>query len=100
MRLVKNMVSDDEKVVAALHDVVEKNPEWTLKRLAKKGVTFEAVMAELSEDPGSAKNGQSYEVTPEAGLVKPFLIMSLRLNVGELGVVRTEFGMHIIKRVE
>ena len=71
----------------------------TLSRLAK-GAKFEALMAELSEDPGSATTGASYDASPTAGLVKPFLDLSLRLKLHEIGVVRTTFGMHIIKRVE
>ena len=59
-----------------------------------------ALMAELSEDPGSAKSGQSYDVTPDAGLVEPFKNLSLRLNKDEVGVVKTQFGIHIIQRVE
>ena len=59
-----------------------------------------SVAKELSEDPGSAKSGESYEATPTAGLVPPFKNLSLRLNKGEVGVVKTQFGVHIIKRVE
>jgi hypothetical protein len=33
-------------------------------------------------------------------MVKPFLAMSLRLQVDEIGIVKTEYGIHIIKRVE
>jgi parvulin-like peptidyl-prolyl isomerase len=57
-------------------------------------------MAELSEDPGSAKSGRSYDVTPDARLVGPFKNLSLRLNPGEVGVVRSSFGIHIIQRVD
>ena len=65
-----------------------------------KGDKIEPLMAELSEDPGSAKAGTSYDVSPTAGLVAPFKNLSLRLKVGEVGVVKTDFGIHIIKRVE
>src|SRR5689334_22877730 len=58
MRLVKNMVFDDEKVVAALHDVVEKNPEWTLKRLAKEGFS-EKVIAGV--EAMTRRPGENYE---------------------------------------
>lgn len=68
--------------------------------VAKKGVRIEPLMTELSEDPGSANTGESYDVTPGAALVKPFLNLSLRLELNEVGVVKTEFGIHIIKRVE
>jgi parvulin-like peptidyl-prolyl isomerase len=68
---------------------------------AKKGEPFESLMIAFSEDaPEAVKSGQPYSVTPDEQLVQPFIDLSLRLKVGELGVVRTEFGMHIIKRVE
>ena len=66
----------------------------------QKGAKIEALMAELSEDPGSAKSGEGYDVTPDAGLVPPFKNLGLRLNPGEVGVVKSEFGIHIIQRVD
>jgi parvulin-like peptidyl-prolyl isomerase len=79
----------------------------TLEKLVKdtvaklqKGDKIEPIMAELSEDPGSAKDGKSYDVSPTAQLVAPFKNLSLRLKVGEVGVVKSDFGIHIIQRVE
>ena len=66
----------------------------------QKGDKIEPLMADLSEDPGSAKSGISYDVSPDAGLVEPFKNLSLRLKVGEVGVVKSGYGIHIIKRVE
>lgn len=71
----------------------------TVAALNAKG-KIEPLMAELSEDPGSAKSGISYDVTPDASLVEPFKALGLRLNVGETGVVKTDFGFHIIQRTE
>ncbi|MEZ4403878.1 MAG: peptidylprolyl isomerase [Kofleriaceae bacterium] len=71
----------------------------TVAALAK-GAKIEPLMKELSEDPGSAASGTSYDVDPNAGLVAPFKNLSLRLNVGETGVVKTQFGFHIIQRTE
>jgi len=68
---------------------------------AKAGKAFEELMKEYSEDaPQAVQAGNSYDVTPDAGLVEPFKQLSLRLKVGELGVVKSEFGIHVIKRVE
>lgn len=78
---------------------LEKLVKDTVAKL-KGGAKIEPLMAELSEDPGSAKSGTSYDVTPDAGLVKPFKDLSLRLKSGEVGVVKTEFGFHIIQRVD
>jgi parvulin-like peptidyl-prolyl isomerase len=71
----------------------------TVDALKAKG-KIEPLMAELSEDPGSAKSGTTYDVSPDAGLVGPFKALGLRLNVGEVGVVKTVFGFHIIQRTE
>ena len=66
----------------------------------KAGADIDKMMAEHSEDPGSAKSGTAYDVTPHAGLVPPFKALSLRLDVGEAGIVETAYGWHIIKRTE
>ena len=85
----------------------EKRDRATLEKLVKDtvaklkgGAKIEPLMAELSEDPGSAKSGEGYDVTPDAGLVPPFKNLGLRLAPGEVGVVKTEFGIHIIQRVD
>jgi parvulin-like peptidyl-prolyl isomerase len=85
----------------------EKRDRATLEQLVKAtvaklkgGAKIEPIMAELSEDPGSAKSGTSYDVKADAQFVVPFKNLSLRLKVGEVGVVKTEFGIHIIQRVE
>lgn len=80
---------------AELETLVKK----TMARLAK-GEKIEPIMKELSEDPGSAATGEGYDVTPDAGLVQPFKDLGLRLQVGEVGAVKTQFGIHIIQRVE
>jgi parvulin-like peptidyl-prolyl isomerase len=57
-------------------------------------------MKEYSEDPGSAQHGNSYKVSPDAQLVIEFKQLGLRLKIGEVGVVQSDFGLHIMKRVE
>jgi hypothetical protein len=64
------------------------------------GADFEAMMKQFSEDPGSARDGRSYPVSPDAQLVIEFKQLGLRLKVGEVGVVESDFGFHIMKRVE
>jgi parvulin-like peptidyl-prolyl isomerase len=91
--------TEDPRGKARSRADLEKLVKDTVAKL-KKGDKIEPLMKDLSEDPGSAKSGQSYDVTPDAGLVEPFKNLSLRLNVGEVGVVKTQFGIHIIQRVE
>jgi PPIC-type PPIASE domain len=65
----------------------------------RAGDDIDALMKQYSEDPGSAATGRSYPVTPDARLVPPFKNLSLRLNPGESGIVQTNFGWHVIKRI-
>ncbi|HEY5952353.1 MAG TPA: peptidylprolyl isomerase [Kofleriaceae bacterium] len=66
----------------------------------KAGADFDMLMKQHSEDPGSASSGRAYPVSPDAQLVIEFKQLALRLNVGEVGVVQSDFGFHIMKRVE
>ena len=66
----------------------------------KAGTPFEDLMKQYSEDPGSATTGRAYPVSPSADLVIEFKQLGLRLDVGEIGVVQSDFGFHIMKRVQ
>jgi len=90
---------DNEKAKKRTRPELEKLVKDTVAKLTK-GDAIEPLMKELSEDPGSAASGEGYDVTPDAGLVEPFKNLGLRLKVNEVGVVKTDFGIHIIKRVE
>ncbi len=66
----------------------------------KAGADFDALMKQYSEDPGSARTATAYRVSPDASLVIEFKQLGLRLKVGEIGVVQSDYGFHIMKRVE
>ena len=66
----------------------------------RAGEPIEPLMEEFSEDPGSASTASSYEVKADSQYVFEFKRMGLRLNVGESGLVMSEFGWHIMKRTE
>jgi peptidyl-prolyl cis-trans isomerase NIMA-interacting 1 len=88
---------DDPRAKTRDRATLEKLVKETMGKL-QKGEKIEALMGTLSEDPGSAKSGEAYPVTPDAGLVEPFKNLSLRLKAGEVGAVKTDFGIHIIQR--
>lgn len=69
-----------------------------LVKQLKDGADFDTVMKASSEDTGSAATNHMFTVTPDAQLVIEFRQLSLRLNVGEIGVVQSDYGFHIIKR--
>lgn len=87
-RAMKRTKADADKLVKSL------------MALLKKGGNIDALMKEHSEDPGSAKTGRAYTVTPSARLVPAFKNLGLRLNKKEVGAVKTVFGWHVIQRVE
>ncbi|HWO25834.1 MAG TPA: peptidylprolyl isomerase [Kofleriaceae bacterium] len=64
------------------------------------GADFDTLMKAHSEDPGSASTARAYAVSPDAQLVIEFRQISLRLKVSEFGVCQSDFGFHIVKRIE
>jgi peptidyl-prolyl cis-trans isomerase D len=72
----------------------------SLMKQIEAGADFDMLMKQHSEDPGSASSGRAYDVAPDAQLVIEFKQLGLRLNVGEVGVVQSDYGFHIMKRIE
>ncbi len=66
----------------------------------KAGGDFVSLMKASSEDLGSAQADKIFTVTPDAQLVIEFRQLSLRLKVDEVGVCQSDFGFHIIKRLQ
>jgi (p)ppGpp synthase/HD superfamily hydrolase len=57
-RVMDQVDSVDEKIVGILHDVVEKNPQWSLRRLEGEG--FKSTIIE-AVDAMTRRAGESYE---------------------------------------
>jgi parvulin-like peptidyl-prolyl isomerase len=91
--------AEDPRGTKRTRGELEKLVKATVAKL-QGGAKMDDLMKELSEDPGSAKSGRAYDVSPDAQLVAPFKNLSLRLKVNEVGVVKSDFGIHIIQRVE
>ncbi len=89
----------DDRGKARTRKELEALVKATVAKL-KRGEVIEPIMAELSEDPGSAATGVAYDATPDSPLVPAFKRLALRLKVGEVGVVRTPFGIHVVQRTE
>lgn len=64
------------------------------------GAEFDTLMKTHSEDLGSAVSARPFTVTPDAQLVIEFRQLALRLHVNEHGVVQSDYGFHIIKRIQ
>ncbi|MFT3692755.1 MAG: peptidylprolyl isomerase [Kofleriaceae bacterium] len=91
--------AEDPRGVKRTRAELEKLVKETVDKL-NKGANIDDVMKELSEDPGSAKLGKAYDVAADSQFVPSFKNLSLRLKVNEVGVVKSSYGMHIIKRIE
>jgi hypothetical protein len=72
----------------------------SLLQQIRAGADIDKLMREWSEDQGSAAGATSYEVKPDSQYVFEFRRLALRLNVGEVGLVKTTYGWHVMKRIE
>jgi parvulin-like peptidyl-prolyl isomerase len=76
----------------------KKEAEEVLKKVQKGKQSFEELVAEYSDDPGSLDDGGDLGFFGEGVMVEPFETAAFALNVGEVsGLVETDFGYHIIK---
>ena len=85
--------------IRASHILVEKEyeAEDVLKKLSE-GNSFESLAKAFSTCPSGAEGGDLGEFT-RGQMVKPFEEAAFALKQGEVsGLVRTQFGYHIIKR--
>ena len=65
------------------------------------GIAFDALMKSHSEDPGSASVARAYTVAhDDMQFDSDFRLLAIRLNVDEIGVCESQFGFHIIKRIQ
>lgn len=61
---------------------------------------FPELVLELSSDQGSVNNGGLYDWHPELTMVEAFNDFEINNKVGDIGVVKTEFGFHIIELLD
>ena len=58
---------------------------------------FPELVTAFSSDQGSVQNGGEYDFHPFNTMVKPFNDFEFEHSKGDLGVVKTDFGYHIIE---
>jgi peptidyl-prolyl cis-trans isomerase SurA len=73
----------------------------SLLQLVRSGEDFAKLAKEHSEDPGSAQKGGELGLIQRGDFVKEFEEVAFAMQPGEIsGVVRTQFGFHIIQLIE
>lgn len=86
-----NTVRSDDEALALANDALAKLSE---------GADFDALMAELSDDPGSKSSPEGYTFTKDGSMVAEFEDSAFKLLENEISQpVKTSFGYHILKRV-
>lgn len=91
----------DKRAMAREKADAETLVKQVVGQLESKTAEFDALMKEHSEDPGSAAGARSYPVAhDDMNFDSDFRMLSIRLNVDEIGVVESQFGFHIIKRIQ
>ena len=88
---------DDERGKNRTRAQVESLVKATLARI-KKGAKFEELMKELSEDKQTGVAGDSVESTL-VGLPPLIKMFATRLQVDEIAVAKTQFGVFIVRAV-
>ncbi len=68
-----------------------------LRQARTKGGDWKQLQADHNEDN---QPHTTYEADAKTALVKPFLDLSMKLGVGQIDWCESEFGYHIIKRIE
>lgn len=92
--LIGTNQSKDKKIIAQKQKMAD-----SLVKLINKDNFTEFVM-KYSEDPGSKQSGGVYDNFLEADMVPEFSTFCATQPVGSIGVVKTDFGFHIIEVME
>ena len=97
--LVMPEANENGEITQEAKDEAKKLAEEVLLK-AKRNKDFDMLIKEYGEDPGTESNPNGYLFT-KGEMVAPFEKAAFELGVNELsGVVETDYGYHIIKRVK
>ena len=89
-----------DKVKAAHILVKSEDAAKAILARLNAGESFSKLASDLSQCP-SGKNGGDLGWFGRGMMVRPFEIAAFELEKGQLsGIVKTQFGYHIIKRLE
>lgn len=83
--------------VTQTKEAAQKTADSVLAVVKGNRSKFTDLVTELSSDQGSVTNGGEYDYHPYNTMVKPFNDFTFEGEKGDLGVVETAFGFHVIE---
>jgi peptidyl-prolyl cis-trans isomerase D len=69
----------------------------SIRVVIRKNKNFDEMVTTFTDDPGSRANGGVYEWFSEGRMVKPFEDASFKGKIGDLQIVETEYGVHLVE---
>ncbi len=110
LQLVKVFDTGEQDEASVRHILIKSSGDGSADDLTKKKLAdsimfavrrdtskFTSLVLKYSEDPGSASTGGVYKGFPRDQMVTEFNDFSFNKKVGTVGVVKTQFGYHIIE---
>ncbi|MFL5739862.1 MAG: peptidylprolyl isomerase [Flavisolibacter sp.] len=98
--LIATMQSDPQtrQMYRTREDSTAKHLMDSIQGLLNKGQKFDSLVAKFSEDPGSKSKGGVYDnMTANGQMVPEFTEFAFGHKTGDVGIVKTEFGYHLIE---
>ena len=89
--IANSLVNKDNLLPSGGGDYSHPWPRWI-----RQEASFDELAGRHSDDPGDGV----YTVTPDALLVPPFRTLAMGMSTGNIDVVRTRFGYHVVERIE
>ena len=88
---------NDEKGQPIMDDSTAKKRADSIKTAIDGGADFAALVTQYSTDQGSKEKGGVYDFFPQGQMVPEFNDFAFQQPKGKTGVVKTQFGYHIIE---
>ena len=110
LQLVKIYDTGEQDEASVRHILIKSTGDGSPEDLKKKKLAdsimfavrrdtskFTDLVIKYSEDPGSAATGGVYKSFPKGQMVTEFNDFSFDKKIGSIGVVKTQFGYHVIE---
>ena len=88
---------DPQSGTPILDDSTAKQRADSINNALRGGANFEELVMQYSDDEGSLQNGGVYEYFQQGKMVKAFNDFAFENPSGTRGVVKTEYGYHIVE---